>query len=269
MSPFRLCIAAAAVAASVLAPASAAIADDGSGFPDPTGYVVDAAGQIPDGEQQALESELTAYAERSGHQLAVAVVAGTGGASIENYANDLFGYWGVGSSDRDDGVLVVVDTGDRQLRIEVGRGLEGTLTDIEAADIVRDQMVPLLKGGDLTGAVRTGERAIRRDLGDPTPNAAGDPSATGFDGFGGGEAAPPSGSGIGLLPLIPLLLIGFALLTSLGRRRGRRGGMFFPLFLGTGWGGGFGGGFGGGGGGGGFGGFGGGSSGGGGASGSW
>jgi uncharacterized protein len=270
MPPFRLCLTAAALAIAVGTPASAAAADSGAGLPDPTGYVVDAANAVPDGQQQALESELESYADRSGHQLAVAVVASTGGSSIEDYANDLFGYWGVGSAERDDGVLIVVATADRQLRIEVGRGLEGKLTDIEAADIVRDQMVPLLKAGDLTAAIRTGERAVRTDLGDSSPDAAGDAAAAGFGGYGGGEAAPPSNSGFSLVPLIPLLFFGFIVLMSLRRRRSRRGG-FFPIFLGPGWGGGGfgGGGWGGGGGGGGFGGFGGGSSGGGGASGSW
>ncbi|MBV9486207.1 MAG: TPM domain-containing protein [Frankiaceae bacterium] len=269
MSTLRRWLPVATLIVTVSAPATVALADAGAGFPEPSGYLVDAANQIPDAQQQALETELEAYADRSGHQLAVAVVDSTGGASIENYANDLFGYWGVGSAARDDGVLIVVATGDRQLRIEVGRGLEPELTDIEAADVVREQMVPRLQDGDLVGAIRDGERAVRRDLGDTAPNATGGGNATDFSGFGGGEAAPQHHSGFSFVPLLPLLVIGFILLTSIGRRRGRRGG-FFPIFVGTGWGGGWGGGgWSGGGGGGGFGGFGGGSSGGGGASGSW
>jgi uncharacterized protein len=249
-------------------PAAAAGAD----FPAPTGYLVDDAGAIPDAEQQQLEAELTAYATRSTHQLAVAVVKSTGNESIEDYANDLFGQWGVGSAARDDGVLIVIATQDRHLRIEVGRGLEGTLTDVEAADIVRDKMVPELKAGRVVDAVRVGERGVRTALGDPTPDAGGE-TAAGFSGFGGGEAAPrDSHTGIGLFPLLFVGLLVFGVLSRLGGRRRRRGrgGMFFPVFLGSGWGGGGGwssgdNGFGGGG----FGGFGGGSSGGGGASGSW
>jgi uncharacterized protein len=249
-------------------PAVASAAD----FPDPSGYLVDAADAVSDAEQQQLESELAAYAARSSHQLAVAVVSSTGGDSIEDYANDLFGRWGVGSAERDDGVLIVIATNDRHLRIEVGRGLEGTLTDIEAADIVRDKMVPELRAGRVADAVRVGERGVRAALEDPTPEAGGEAAAN-FGGFGGGEPAPrPSHTGFSLFPLlvVGLLVVGFlSRLGGRGRRRRRHGGMFFPLFLGSGWGGGgFGGGdtgFGGGG----FGGFGGGSSGGGGASGSW
>jgi uncharacterized protein len=238
-------------------------------FPQPSGYLVDASDAIPDQDQQALEAELTAYATRSGHQLAVAVVP-TAGGNIDNYANDLFGRWGVGSKERDDGVLIVVATSDRQLRIEVGRGLEGDLTDLQAAEIIRDDMVPPLRAGSVTDAVRAGERSVRRVLGDPTPDAPGDPAAAGFNGFGGGAPTDRQHSSF---PLFPVLLLGFlavAFLSRRGRRRGRGGGMFFPLFLGSGFGGGgFGGGGGFSGGGGGFGGFGGGSSGGGGASGSW
>jgi uncharacterized protein len=249
--------------------ASAGIAAD---LPEPSGYLVDTASAVPDQEQQDLEAELEAYAARSGHQLAVAVVASTGTRSIEDYANDLFAKWGVGSAERDDGVLMVVATTDRRLRIEVGRGLEGTLTDIQAADIIRDDMVAPLRAGRVTDAVRAGERGVRSVLGDPEPDASSEPGAPRFSGFGGGEAAPREGGGIGLFPLLVLALVAFALLSGLGgrRRRRRRRGLFLPLFLGSGWGGG-GSGFGGGGlgGGGGFGGFGGGSSGGGGASGSW
>jgi uncharacterized protein len=244
-------------------------------FPKPTGYLVDDAGAVPDAEQRALEAELAAYATRSGHQVAVAVVRSTGNESIEDYANDLFGHWGVGSAERDDGVLLVVATEDRKLRIEVGRGLEGTLTDVESADIIRDDMVPSLRAGNVGEAVRAGERGVRSALGDPTPEAGGETApAAGFGGFGGGETAPRSQGGFGLLPLLVLGVLAFGLLSSLGgrrrRRRRRRGGMFFPVFLGSGWGGGWGSG----GGfsdssGGGFGGFGGGGSGGGGASGSW
>lgn len=246
-------------------------------FPQPTGYLVDAANAVPDSDQQALEAELSAYAERSSHQLAVAVVRTTGGKSIEDYANDLFGRWGIGDAKRDDGVLLVVATSDRTLRIEVGRGLEGQLTDVQSADIIRNDMVPALRSGDVTGAVRAGERKVRAALGDPTPDAAGAPAAS-FTGYGGGQPVARSQSSFNLLPLLVLGFVAVLFISRLGgRRRRRRHGMFFPLFLGSGWGGFGGGSWGGGGlggggfggGGGGFGGFGGGSSGGGGASGSW
>lgn len=252
--------------ACVLAAPAASAAD----LPAPTGYVVDAAAAVPDAEQRLLEAELAAYAERSGHQVAEAVVTTTGGKSIEDYANDLFAHWGVGDKERDDGVLIVVATQDRQLRIEVGRGLEGTLTDIEAADIVRDRMAPRLREGHLTDALRDGERQVRAALGDPTPEAGGEGAAPlSFRGYGGGAASSRTGSGFGLFPLVVLGFVALSLFSRLGSRRRRRprGGLFVPLFLGSGWGGGSG--FGGGSSGGGFGGFGGGSSGGGGASGSW
>jgi uncharacterized protein len=249
-----------ATAAFVLAGAPTAYAAD---FPAPTGYLVDDANAIPEPAEQVLEAELEAYAERSGHQLAVAVVDSTDDESIEDYANDLFGEWGVGSAERDDGVLIVVAIDDRELRIEVGRGLEATLTDIEAADIIRDDMVPKLKVGDYAGAVRAGERGVRGVLGDPTPNAGGRADASAFDGYGGGEpAVQQSQTGYNFAPVMVIIIFVVIMLASFGnrRRRGRNGG-FFPIFIGSGWGGG---GWSGGGGGG-FGGFGGGGFGGGGA----
>ncbi|HVT65722.1 MAG TPA: TPM domain-containing protein [Mycobacteriales bacterium] len=243
-----------------------------SGFPAPTGYFVDATGDISAADGRAIEAELESYAERSGHQLAVAVVDTTGNESIEDYSNDLFGDWGVGSAERNDGVLIVVAIDDRQLRIEVGRGLEETLTDIEADDIIRNDMVPSLKAGDYAAAVRAGERGVRAALGDPTPNAAGQPQ--GFSGYGGGQpGSRTSDTGmpetIAIVIFLLFLLVMVMAVTSAFRRGGRGGRS--PIFMGTGWGagswsGGGGGGFSGGGG---FGGFGGGSSGGGGASGSW
>ena len=211
----------------------------------------------------------------------------------------MFGYWGVGSAERNDGVLVVVAINDRQLRIEVGRGLEATLTDIEAADIVRDLMVPKLKNHNYRGAVLAGEHGVRAALGDPTPNAKGNP-ANHFNGYGGGQpgssAGPPGRPPIGgsiIFAIVTLAIGGVFLFFAflLARYASRRLSNRFPVVMGASWegnhwndsagvnSGGFSsgggssdsGGFsgGGGGGGGGFSGFGGGSSGGGGASGSW
>ncbi|HEX2192010.1 MAG TPA: TPM domain-containing protein [Acidimicrobiales bacterium] len=222
--------------------------------------VVDAAGLVPDSVERAVNAELVDYQSRSGNQVAVAVVKTTGKKSIEDYSIDLAREWGVGEEGRDNGVVLVIAYDDRKLRIEVGRGLEGTLTDLEAGRIVRDRITPLLRSRDVGGAVRQGTAAIRGALGDTEAGAL--PTVP-------PRSEEPSGSSAGwlLFLVVPFLAMGL-----LGRRRRRRGwgpggwfgGYAAGTYLGGGWGrsgGSFGGGGFSGGGGGGFGG--------GGASGSW
>ena len=232
-------------------------------FPKFTAPVVDAAGVVPNDVQQRIDAELNDYQQRSGNQIAVAVVKTTGDTSLENYSIDLARAWGVGQKGKDSGVLLFIAYADRALRIEVGRGLEGQLTDLQSGRIIRDDMVPRLRAGDVGGAIEVGTQEIRRALGDtkigPPPSEA---------------PAPRQSPSFNIGWIFPLLFVLPLLLGGLGRRRGRRRwGWITPIFWGGGFGGGSGGGFGsggfGGGGGGGFGGGGGGGFGGGGASGGW
>lgn len=235
-------------------------------FPRFEAPVVDAADVVPDDAEDRLNRELIDYQERSGNQIAVAVVETIGEASIEDYSEDLFDEWGVGREDLDNGVLVVIAMSERRMRIEVGFGVEGDLTDLESGRIVREQMEPRMRGGDVGGALEAATAEIRLALGDTQAQA---------------PAAPAEDSQPSAFPFIAGA-VGFMFLFQMmrrmrrGGRRGRRRGDFslWPILIGTGWGtrsGGLGGGgFGGGGvGGGGFGGGGGGGSGGGGASGGW
>lgn len=237
-------------------------------FPPPTGFFVDAANVVPLAAGQQIEASLKDYNTRTKGEVAVAVVPTIGDTSIENYAHDLFNKWGVGSKQKDLGVLLVIALQEKQLRIETGYGAEALLTDVQSKAII-DGLGPQLRAGDYAGAVDRGQRAIRAALGDtladaPAPVAVPVPSQR-----------RSSGGRSLLFFLLPLM---FVLFSSIGGRRGRRHGLGWVLPLlygGGGWGGGgyggggFGGNGGGGGGGGGFGGFGGGSSGGGGASGGW
>jgi uncharacterized protein len=232
-----------------------------------TNYVVDEARAVPDDVEAAVNATLDDYQRRSGNQVAVAVVRTTQNQSIEDYTNDLFNQWGVGKKGDDNGVLLVIAVEDRELRIEVGDGLGADFTDVEAAGVVRDEIVPVLReGGDVGRAVVVGTESIRRALGDELAGPA--PIRV--------EPEPPpegdGGSGANLIGLLVLGAIGLATFRMARHRTFgrpyRRGGMWYGGgSWGSGWGGG---GFGGGGfGGGSFGGGGGGHSSGGGASGSW
>ena len=225
--------------------------------------VVDAAGVVPDEVESRVGAALEDYRRRSGNQVAVAVVRTTGNRSLEDYTIDLAREWGVGEKGNDNGVVLLIAYDDRRVRIEVGRGLEGTLTDLESG-IIRERMTPLLRQGDVGAAIVQGTDAIRRDLGNTQVGELPPP-----------PAAPEGDGGEGQGSWWPFLFVvpAFAFSGLFGRRRRRRrwGGFGMPIFWGGGWGGGFGGGGfgGGGGGGGGFGGGGGGGFGGGGASGGW
>ena len=94
-------------------------------YPDPDGLVVDTAGALPDEVERRVEDRLTAYAEQTQNGIAVAVVGDMGGQSIEDYAEDLFDRWGVGTKEKDSGALLVIAMAERKVRIEVGYGLEG------------------------------------------------------------------------------------------------------------------------------------------------
>lgn len=250
------------VAALALVPLVGSSAAHAADFPRFSSPVVDAAEVVPVQIEERVNAALLDYQERSGNQLAVAVVETTGRQSIEDYAIDLAREWGVGSEEGDDGVVLVIAVTDREVRIEVGQGLEGDLTDLESGRIIREHLLPRLRSGDYGGAIEAGTVELRRALGDDVdaaPPASGQPGA---------EPAPPGGG----FPIGLLLFGGFLLFSVLGgagnRRRSRRWGVGGPII----WGGGFGGGSGGGGGGGfggGFGGGGGGGFSGGGASGRW
>jgi len=213
--------------------------------PRGTGWVNDLAHVLPEGERSALESRLAAFEQKNGHELALLTVPTTSGQPIENYALAVARTWKLGKPGKNDGALLVVAVQDRKLRIEVGRGLEGELTDLMCGRIIRDVMVPRFKAGDMTGGIRAGTEAMIAIAG------------------GAGESALPKQQNNpgGGLPLGLILFVLFIIVMAIARRSrggggGFRGGIFpFPMV--GGFGGGRLGGFGGGGGGG-FGGFGGG-----------
>jgi uncharacterized protein len=98
-------------------------------FPALTGRIVDQANVISADTRTALEPKLADLEAKSGIQLVVATVASLGGMEIEPYANELFRPWKLGEKTKNNGVLLLVAPNERRVRIEVGYGLEGTLTD--------------------------------------------------------------------------------------------------------------------------------------------
>ncbi len=126
----------------------------------PTGYVSDFAQVLSSDTRNSLEVDLTAFAATTSNEIAVAIVPSMDGDYVENYAVKLFEEWKIGKEDRDNGVLLLLAIEEREMRIEVGYGLEGALPDSVAKRILDNEMTPLLKSGDYDGAVTAGVRSI-------------------------------------------------------------------------------------------------------------
>ncbi|HEU4438668.1 MAG TPA: TPM domain-containing protein [Methylomirabilota bacterium] len=233
--------------------------------PPPDRRVNDYAGVLSPADRDRLEQSLIAHEAGSRNQIVVAIFRSLEGESLEDYSIRLAQAWRIGQKGLDNGVIFLVFLDDRKMRIEVGYGLEGSLTDAISSSILRDVVAPRFREGRIADGIGAGLDAIQRAIAGTyvrPPTAKGDRR---------------QGNGIGLSELIALgfvLFLIFALVQNrmqrqVMRRRGWTGGPagWGGPFIGGGFGGGgFGGG--GGGGGGGFGG-GGGSFGGGGSSGSW
>jgi uncharacterized protein len=219
--------------------------------PPHTGLVVDQARVLPRDLADQLEQSLRAFQRQYGPQLQVLTISSLEGEPIEAYSIKVVDAWKPGDVKRDDGVLFLIAVQDRQMRIEVGQGLEGVLPDVAAGRIINDVVVPYFKQNRMDAGIVAGLQQIARSV--------------------GGELAAPTGMSMGRssmrgrerigIPLFPLLLIAFLLFRGIFGRRRRSGGFLTGMILGnvlgsrnrgggSGWGGSGGGLFGGGGGGG-------------------
>jgi uncharacterized protein len=125
-------------------------------FPALTGRIVDQANVIPAATRNAVETKLAELETKSGIQLVVATVSSLGGEEIEPYANALFRTWKLGEKTKNNGVLLLVAPNQHRVRIEVGYGLEGTLTDALSKVIITNAIAPRFKSGDFGDGVSRG-----------------------------------------------------------------------------------------------------------------
>lgn len=161
-----------------------------------SGRIVDHAEILDARTRQRLDAQLKSHEEATGNQIAVLTVRSLGGESVEACAEQVFNTWGLGEKGKDNGVLLLVAPAERRLRIEVGYGLEGTLTDVAANRIIRNVMTPRFKEGDFDAGVSEGVAAILGQLGGTAqapadaPAQSGPARAAGFDGFLEGPDLP-------------------------------------------------------------------------------
>jgi len=123
-------------------------------FPKPTGHINDLAGVLSSEMKTQLEGLATEVQQKTGAEIAVAIVTSLEGDTVENYVNRLAGEWGVGG-ENDRGALLLLAVQDRRLRLEVGYGLEPIITDGTAGEVL-DAVTPYLRSADYDGGVRVG-----------------------------------------------------------------------------------------------------------------
>ena len=175
--------------------------------PPLAGRVTDQTATLTGEQKSALEQTLRSFEARKGSQVAVLIVPTTSPETIEQYALRVAEQWKPGRKNVDDGALLVVAKDDRTLRIEVGYGLEGALTDAASKRIISEIIVPRFRQGDFYGGITAGvDRILRVIDGEPLPKPE--------------ERRPAGIRGIGsILPVVMILalVVGGVLHTVLGR----------------------------------------------------
>jgi uncharacterized protein len=132
--------------------------------------VTDLTGTLTAAQQSALEEKLAAFEARKGAQIAVLILPTTQPEDIAQFGIRLAEAWKIGRAGTSDGVILIVAKNDRDMRIEVGRGLEGAVPDVIAGRIIRDTIAPLFKQGDFYGGVNAGlDQLVRVIDGEPLP----------------------------------------------------------------------------------------------------
>ncbi len=132
--------------------------------------LTDLTGTLTAEQQAALEDKLAAFEARKGSQVAVLIVPTTEPEDIAQYGIRVVDQWKLGRAKVDDGVLLLIAKNDRRMRIEVGKGLEGALTDATSKRIIAETITPLFRQGDFYGGINAGLEQIMRVVdGEPLP----------------------------------------------------------------------------------------------------
>ncbi len=197
-------------------------------FPALSGRVVDDAGILSTSTRETLTSLLAEHERQTKNQVVVVTLSSLQGTTIEQYGYQLGRAWGIGVKGTNNGALLIVSPSTHDVRIEVGYGLEGTLTDAQSKLIIENVMLPSFRKGDYDSGVLNGTITVLQALGGHPSAKVTEPAVS--------DQQPDNSSG-GHIPIIVIIIV---LWLVFGR-------FFWPLFflggLGGGWGrgGGFGG----------------------------
>src|SRR3990167_8372623 len=135
-------------------------------YPNPVGHVNDFANVIDIIPEKELESKLREYREKTSIEIAVVTVESTFGLEAPEYALNLFQKWGIGDKDKNNGILVLVAPTERDMKIEVGYGMEPDLTDAQAGRIINNVIIPRFKSGQMQDGIVAGVNAVVSELGE-------------------------------------------------------------------------------------------------------
>lgn len=180
--------------------------------PVPTlaGHVTDLTATLNEEQKATLEQTLSAFEARKGSQLAVLMVASTAPEEVEQFALRVAEKWKLGRKKVDDGAILVVAKDDRAVRLEVGYGLEGALTDLTSKRIISETVLPRFKAQDFYGGITAGVgQMISVVDGEPLPEPSNSPARS----IGGVQQYAP-------MLLIVALALGGALRAALGKIAG-------------------------------------------------
>jgi uncharacterized protein len=178
-------------------------------FPALTGRVVDEARLLSPSQRAGIEAKLAALEAKTTDQFVVVTLNSLQGTDIADYGYQLGRHWGIGQKDKNNGVLLIVAPNEREVRIEVGYGLEGDLTDAVTHLIIQNAILPRFRADDMPGGIERGVDDIIQVL-------SGDAEA--FK----ARAAQRSGddSWISFLHALFVAFVIFMILTSFFRRPG-------------------------------------------------
>ncbi|MDD5581517.1 MAG: YgcG family protein [Methylobacter sp.] len=176
--------------------------------PDLSRRVTDLTGTLTSNQAAALENKLAAFEAQKGSQIVVLIIPTTQPEDIAQFGIRIADAWKIGRKNIDDGVILIIAKDDRQLRLEVGYGLEGVIPDAIAKRIIAETITPYFKAGDFAGGINAGvEQLMRLIEGEPLPA----PQQQ-----SGGE----SGQNTFIFILLGGLLAGFLLSAMMGRVMG-------------------------------------------------
>lgn len=119
----------------------------------PAGFVDDFANILTTEQKSALEQKLVSFNASTTNEIAIVTIKSLEGDYVEHYAEQLFNEWQIGKAKKDNGVLLLVAVNDRKMRIEVGYGLEGALTDALSSQIIRNDLTPAFKAGNFYSGI--------------------------------------------------------------------------------------------------------------------
>lgn len=183
-------------------------------FPALTGRVVDEAGVLDATDRVALTESLAGLEAKTTDQFVIVTLKSLQGTTIEDYGYQLGRRWQIGQKDKDSGVLLIVAPGERKVRIEVGYGLEGTLTDALTKVIIENAILPRFKAGDFPGGIKSGAAEIIQAFGGDAGGLQGGAARNVSPDTNGTNTDAATG------PLIVVAVAGVALLTLCAVTRG-------------------------------------------------